>query len=36
LIAMGANLTRQKTDPWSIWKGNPAEKSPISSKDIKI
>ncbi len=36
LIAMGANLTRQKTDPWSIWKGNPAEKAAISSKDIKI
>ena len=36
LIAMGANLTRQKTEPWSIWKGNPAEKSSLSSKDIKI
>jgi len=36
LVAMGANVTRQKTDPWSIWKGNPAEKSTISSKDIKI
>lgn len=36
LIAMGANLTRQKTDAWSIWKGNPAEKAAISSKDIKI
>ena len=36
LVAMGANLTRQKTEPWSIWKGNPAEKSSLSSKDIKI
>lgn len=36
LIAMGANLTKQKTDPWSIWKGNPAEKSPVSSKDINL
>jgi sugar O-acyltransferase (sialic acid O-acetyltransferase NeuD family) len=36
LIAMGANLTKQKTEPWTIWKGNPAEVSSISSKDIKI
>jgi sugar O-acyltransferase (sialic acid O-acetyltransferase NeuD family) len=36
LIAMGANLTKQKTEPWSIWKGNPAEMAKISSKDIKI
>lgn len=36
LIAMGANLTRQKTDAWSIWKGSPAEMAKISSKDIKI
>lgn len=36
LIAMGANLTKQKTEPWSIWKGNPAEPAKISSKDIKI
>ena len=36
LIAMGANLTKQKTEPWSIWKGNPAEAAKISSKDIKI
>ena len=36
LIAMGANLTRQKTDSWTIWKGNPAEKASLSSKDIKI
>lgn len=36
LVAMGANVTRQKTDPWSIWKGNPAEIASISSKDIKI
>jgi hypothetical protein len=35
-VAMGANLTRQKTAPWSIWKGTPAEKSSLSSKDIKI
>lgn len=36
LIAMGANITKQKTDDWSIWKGNPAEQAKISSKDIKI
>jgi sugar O-acyltransferase (sialic acid O-acetyltransferase NeuD family) len=36
LIAMGANLTKQKTEPWTIWKGNPAEVAKISSKDIKI
>jgi sugar O-acyltransferase (sialic acid O-acetyltransferase NeuD family) len=36
LIAMGANITKQKTEPWSIWKGNPAEMAKISSKDIKI
>ncbi|MEA5139840.1 acetyltransferase [Arcicella rigui] len=36
LIAMGANLTKQKTEPWSIWKGNPAVPANISSKDIKI
>ncbi|MHA8067225.1 acetyltransferase [Aquirufa sp. ROCK2-A2] len=36
LIAMGANVTRQKTDPWSIWKGSPAEMAKVSSKDIKI
>lgn len=36
LIAMGANLTKQSTEPWSIWKGNPAIVSPVSSKDIKI
>jgi sugar O-acyltransferase (sialic acid O-acetyltransferase NeuD family) len=36
LVAMGANLTKQKTEPWSIWKGNPAEPAKISSKDIKI
>ncbi|RVU25942.1 acetyltransferase [Sandaracinomonas limnophila] len=36
LIAMGSNLTKQKTEPWTIWKGNPAEVAKISSKDIKI
>jgi sugar O-acyltransferase (sialic acid O-acetyltransferase NeuD family) len=36
LVAMGANITKQKTEPWSIWKGNPAEPAKISSKDIKI
>lgn len=36
LVAMGANLTKQKTEPWSIWKGNPAVVANISSKDIKI
>lgn len=33
LIAMGANQTRH-TPAWSIWKGNPAQKMDISSKDI--
>jgi sugar O-acyltransferase (sialic acid O-acetyltransferase NeuD family) len=36
LIAMGANITKSKTEDWSIWKGNPAEAAKISSKDIKI
>jgi sugar O-acyltransferase (sialic acid O-acetyltransferase NeuD family) len=36
LIAMGATVTRQKTDPWSIWKGSAAEMAKVSSKDIKI
>jgi sugar O-acyltransferase (sialic acid O-acetyltransferase NeuD family) len=36
LIAMGANLTKQLTEPWTIWKGNPAVVANISSKDIKI
>jgi sugar O-acyltransferase (sialic acid O-acetyltransferase NeuD family) len=36
LIAMGANLTKQMTEPWTIWKGNPAMVANISSKDIKI
>lgn len=36
LIAMGANLTKTKTPPWSIWKGNPAEMAKISSKDINL
>lgn len=36
LIAMGANLTKAKTEPWSIWKGNPAVKSDVSSKDINL
>jgi sugar O-acyltransferase (sialic acid O-acetyltransferase NeuD family) len=36
LIAMGANLTKTKTPPWSIWKGNPAEMAKVSSKDIKL
>jgi sugar O-acyltransferase (sialic acid O-acetyltransferase NeuD family) len=36
LVAMGANVTKAKTDPWSIWKGNPAVKSDVSSKDINL
>ena len=36
LIAMGTNFTGKKTDPWSIYKGNPAEKAKISSKDINL
>jgi sugar O-acyltransferase (sialic acid O-acetyltransferase NeuD family) len=36
LLAMGANLTTQKTDEWSVWKGNPAKKAEISSKDINL
>jgi sugar O-acyltransferase (sialic acid O-acetyltransferase NeuD family) len=36
LVAMGANITKTKTEDWSIWKGNPAEAARISSKDIKI
>lgn len=36
LVAMGANVTRPKTDAWSIWKGNPAVKSEVSSKDINL
>lgn len=36
LIAMGANLTKQLTDDWSIWKGNPAKVASILSKDIDI
>jgi sugar O-acyltransferase (sialic acid O-acetyltransferase NeuD family) len=36
LIAMGANLTKQQTEDWSIWKGNPAKPAAISSKDINI
>ena len=36
LVAMGANITKAKTDSWSIWKGNPAVKSEVSSKDINL
>ncbi|MFC0183593.1 sugar O-acyltransferase, sialic acid O-acetyltransferase NeuD family [Pseudarcicella hirudinis] len=36
LIAMGANLTAKKTEDWSIWKGNPAQKANVSSKDINL
>lgn len=32
----GSKFNSSKTEPWSIWKGNPAEKSSLSSKDIKI
>jgi sugar O-acyltransferase (sialic acid O-acetyltransferase NeuD family) len=33
LLAMGGNLTKH-TSPWSIWKGNPATKMEMSSKEI--
>ncbi len=36
LVAMGSNITKPKTDPWSIWKGNPAVKSDVSSKNINL
>lgn len=36
LFAMGTNFTGKKTEPWSIYKGNPAEKAKISSKDINL
>jgi sugar O-acyltransferase (sialic acid O-acetyltransferase NeuD family) len=36
LVAMGANVTTQKTDEWSVWKGNPAKKAEISSKDVNL
>lgn len=36
LVAMGANLTKQLTGDWSIWKGNPAKEAGLLSKDIDI
>lgn len=33
LIAMSASVT-QDTEPWGVYKGNPAKKGEISSKDI--
>jgi sugar O-acyltransferase (sialic acid O-acetyltransferase NeuD family) len=36
LVAMGSNLTSKKTEAWSIYKGNPALKSDVSSKDINF
>ena len=36
LVAMGANVTKQQTEPWSIWKGNPAKAASVSSKDINL
>jgi sugar O-acyltransferase (sialic acid O-acetyltransferase NeuD family) len=33
LIAMGACLTRD-TEPWGVYKGNPARKAEVSSKDL--
>ncbi len=33
LVAMGACLTKG-TEPWSVYKGNPAKKSEVSSKDL--
>lgn len=36
LVAMGSNVTKQHTDPWSIQKGNPAKPAAVSSKDINL
>lgn len=33
LVAMSASITRD-TEPWGVYKGNPARKSEISSKDL--
>jgi acetyltransferase-like isoleucine patch superfamily enzyme len=33
LIAMGACVTRD-TEPWSVYKGNPARKSDVRSTDL--
>ncbi len=35
-VSMGATVMKQRTEPWSVWKGNAAEKSTISSKDLKF
>lgn len=35
LVAMGACIFKS-TEPWGLYKGNPAVKAPISSKDIKF
>ena len=34
-VAMAASITRD-TDPWGVYKGNPAQKSEISSKDLRF
>jgi sugar O-acyltransferase (sialic acid O-acetyltransferase NeuD family) len=35
LIAMSASVTRD-TEPWGVYKGNPAKKGDVSSKDINF
>lgn len=35
MIAMGASITKD-TEPWSVYKGVPARKSDVSSRDIDI
>ena len=35
-VSMGASVMKQRTEPWSVWKGSSAEKSTISSKDLKF
>ncbi|MGZ5434780.1 MAG: acetyltransferase [Pyrinomonadaceae bacterium] len=35
LVAMSASVTRD-TEPWGVYKGNPAKKGEVSSKDIKF
>lgn len=35
LIAMGSNVTKD-TEPWGVYKGNPAKKGDILSRDLKF
>jgi acetyltransferase-like isoleucine patch superfamily enzyme len=34
-VAMAAAITRD-TEPWSVYKGNPAKKSDVASRDLKF